>query len=136
MPTTVRPGGLRGLRGLPCVKDLVVFVDDSAACAERVAIAAMLARPSRAHLTGVHVAPSMLLYSDLELAAARILMEAYEQQLATVEEAALRHFREAMRREDVPYDGRAVRGSVSATAAEHARFADLAIIGQVAPDRA
>ena len=116
------------------LKDLVVFVDDQPSCAERVRVAAALARRFDAHLTGVHVAGYGPTPLALDGVAVDQMIMAQEEVIRGAAEKAEAGFREAMRREALRHDWRAVRGPVAAVAAIEAHCADLAIVGQASSD--
>jgi nucleotide-binding universal stress UspA family protein len=116
------------------LKDLLVFVDDQPSCAERLRVAAALARRHDAHLTGVHVAGYGPLPPVLDGVAVDQVIAAQEEVMRAAAARAEATFREAMRREDLRHDWRAERGPVASTAALEAHYADLAIVGQPSPD--
>jgi nucleotide-binding universal stress UspA family protein len=117
------------------LRDLVVFVDDQPGSDERLRIAAMLAGRYGAQLTGVHIEPSPELPPGLRTMHIGQTMSAREQIASAAVLAAEGRFRETMQGLDVRHDWRTARGSLPELAAAHARCADLAIIGQVAPDQ-
>jgi nucleotide-binding universal stress UspA family protein len=115
-------------------KDLLVYVDATKASEERVALAARLAKRCEAHLAGVH-ASSLLEAARAAGYAAfaqayRALEEAAEQR-ATAAQAA---FHAALAREGIDGEWRTSRVVAMAEAVVHARYADLAIVGQSDPD--
>jgi nucleotide-binding universal stress UspA family protein len=116
------------------LKDLLVFVDDQPNWAERLRVAAALARRHDAHLTGVHVSGYGPLPPVLDGIAVEQVVAAQEEVFREAAAKAEANFREAMRREGLRHDWRAARGPVANTAALEARCVDLAIVGQPSPD--
>jgi nucleotide-binding universal stress UspA family protein len=117
------------------LKDLIVFADDHPSCAERLRVAAGLARRFDAHLAGVHVAGYAPVPFVPDGAGIEQVVALQEEAIAAAAKAAEEAFLEVMRREGIRHDWRAVRGPVAATAALEARCKDLAIVGQPEPDR-
>jgi nucleotide-binding universal stress UspA family protein len=114
-------------------KDLLVFVDEQPNAAERLRLAAALARRFDAHLTGVHVAGYGALPPIIDGIAIDQVIAAQEEVARTSATTAEASFREAMRREQLRHDWRATRGPVASTAAREAHCADLAVVGQPVP---
>ena len=115
-------------------KDLLVYVDATKASEARVALAAAIAKRHAAHLTGVH-ATSLL---DAARAAG---YAAFEQAYRALEKAAEERavaaqamFEAALVREGIAGAWRIARVAAMQEAIVHARYADLAIVGQIAPD--
>jgi nucleotide-binding universal stress UspA family protein len=115
-------------------KDLLVYVDASKASEARAALAVQLAKRHEAHLVGVH--PSSLLdaaraagYAAFEQAY-RALEKAAEQR----EASAQAMFEAAAARDGVAREWRVSRVAAMVEAVVHARYADLAIVGQIDPD--
>ncbi|MEZ5932111.1 MAG: universal stress protein [Alphaproteobacteria bacterium] len=118
-------------------KDLLVQVDDSAACSARVDAAIELADRFDAHLTALYLIPEVMLpiavegYVGADIQAS---IERHEQERA---ETVLEQFKKAAEREDLEYDTRVDRGPVadfSEMLELHSRYADLLVLGQ--PDEA
>jgi nucleotide-binding universal stress UspA family protein len=118
-------------------KNLLVHVDDSKACAERVRAAIDLAIAHEAHLTGVYVIgdlPPETFESSYLLPEMR---EMLQQEGGTRAEAALARFAEAAKRNEISFETRTDRGLYTAVADAlviHARYADVVILGQADPD--
>jgi nucleotide-binding universal stress UspA family protein len=116
------------------LKDLVVFVDDYSASERRCDLAVRLARRHGAHLAGVHLMP-------LGEAAPRLRNARYDSIHRMLEESgkqraadAERIFRAALAREGATGEWRFARVDYIHHGIVHARHADLAIVGQIAPD--
>jgi nucleotide-binding universal stress UspA family protein len=113
------------------LKDVLVHVGTDPACAVRVDLAARLAAWHDAHLTGLHVmaAPPIPGYIEVELP-----REVHELQARRLQEEAAQArqvFDAAVRAVGASrVEWRAVEGDLLATARLHARYVDLAVVGQ------
>lgn len=122
------------------LKDLLVHVDASPESDVRVAIAAELARQHGAHLTGLYVVDLVPLVANVEtgaiagrsgmLEAVGMLRDRAMAEPQRVEE----RFRAVLAAAGVVGEWRLEENIVAPTVALHARYADLAILGQVNPD--
>lgn len=119
------------------VRDLLVHLDGSPGSAGRLAFAADLARRLSAHLIGLHVVDVPLpVFAGAEMgggaAVAELIQRLQDDALAAAKpiEAG---FRELMRREGLPGEWRQVEGSSVTQLPLHARYADLAVMGQPDP---
>ena len=118
-------------------KDLLVHVDDSAACAARVDAAIALAGRFDAHLTALYVVPEIVLPVAAEGYMGADAYAGIEQQERERGEAVLDRFRQTAEARDIEFDTRMDRGIVAEFAerlAVHSRYADLVVVGQ--PDHA
>ncbi|HXP31847.1 MAG TPA: universal stress protein [Stellaceae bacterium] len=122
-------------------KDILVLFDGGRGQDTRLRLAAELARRHQGYLTGLYA---------MELAAAPITTsalgsyaeaEAVRSALATAREAASElkaaaesRFREALQRAAIQGEWRVLEGSTVDLATLHARYADIAVLGQVDPD--
>ena len=119
-------------------KDLLVVVDLAPNGAERIDVAVRLARDFGAHLTGLYVSSEPSLRpSVLETLPAGML----EIQMRVERERADKAralFNERVERValGIGTEWREVEGDVAEMASLHARYADLAVIGQTGPDDA
>ncbi len=114
---------------------LLVHVDHDKRSPVRVELAARLAFSWNAHLTGLHVIPSLHVPGT---ARAELGQEFLDQQVKRegmrVEKIAA-EFAETMRRHGLTSsDWRAVRGDVQDVIPVHARYADIVVVGQRDPD--
>jgi len=121
------------------LKDILVHLDGGSRSQARLDLAVGLARTHRAHLIGLFVAdlPNMEYYygagmpfavASPEQALARLRTDATN--AAAVLETA---FIDRTRRSDVTGEWRYVEGRVPETLALHARYADVAVVGQPNP---
>jgi nucleotide-binding universal stress UspA family protein len=123
------------------IKDMLVHLDGSPQSRARLALGVELALRQGAHLTGLYVLepPAMpLFYGD----PGGFVDAAWVQEMITrLEDTARQHaakvqqnFSERLRRDDVKGEWRLVEGIASEAVALHARYADLAILGQPRPE--
>ena len=116
--------------------DLVVFVDNTPASAERIAVAVALAERFDAHLTGIGLAPPLILPPVLEAIDLAPLIAAHEAANATTQKQGEELFRKAVEGRALRYEWRTDDGPLAESAAVHARAADLAVVGQFPNDEA
>lgn len=121
------------------LKDLLLHLDSSMQGAHRLDYALRLAAREKAHLVGLYTLDLVPALSELtrsysgrtEELEAHIHMRNTELERAKQTEAK---FRDGVRREGVEGEWRFVEASPAETVALHARYADLAIIGQIDPN--
>jgi nucleotide-binding universal stress UspA family protein len=118
-------------------KNLLVHVDDGKACAARVRAAIDLAIAHEAHLAGVYVIsdPSPATFAGGYLPPG--MLEMLRKETGAQAEAALGRFTEEAKRNQISFETRTDRVLYAAQAealAIHARYADVAILGQADPD--
>ena len=119
------------------LKDILVHLDGTPQATARLAVAAGLARRHEAHLTAlfvVDVSPPIMGAADAGSGAvlAGLIESMRAEALAsagTVEAA----FNDTLRREGLPGEWRLAEGITAELVALHARYADLAVIGQADP---
>lgn len=120
------------------LKDLLVHLDASVQCRQRLDFALRLAAREGAHLVGLYTLDLVPTLAELARAypgrveqyETYIKMRQSEVELATQVET---EFRDALGRDGVAGEWRFVEGAHAQTVALHARYVDLAIIGQVDP---
>jgi nucleotide-binding universal stress UspA family protein len=117
------------------LKHLIVFVDDQPGCLERIRVAATLAQRHDAHLTGIHVNASPVAPPVLNGVGVEAIVATQEERIAEAETSAETGFREAMQRDGIRHDWRAVRGPIAVTAALQAHCVDLIVASQPEPGR-
>jgi nucleotide-binding universal stress UspA family protein len=118
-------------------KNLLVHVDDTKVCAARVRAAIELAIAHDAHLSGVYVItdPSPAAFAQGYLPAETLDLVQHETRKRA--KAALARFTEVAKRNQISFESRTDRVLYTAMAealATHARYADVAIVGQTDPD--
>lgn len=123
------------------LKDILVHLDASPRGAVRLALAAELATRHGAHLTalyGIELPSPALFYGDPSgLADVRLIEEMMDKMRETARAAARpveASFTERLRRDGIEGEWRLIEDSLAETVALHARYADLAIVGQHDPD--
>jgi nucleotide-binding universal stress UspA family protein len=122
------------------MKDILVHLDGTPRAGVRLDAAATLAAAHGAHLTGVYVielASPTLFYGDPGGFADVRLIEEMLQNMRAAATAESRpveeRFRERLRRDGIAGEWRRAEGRAAETVALHARYADLAIVGQHDP---
>ena len=122
------------------IKDILVHLDGSARSDALLAFAASLACRHSAHLTAVHVVelptPAMFFGDPSGLVDPRLIEEMMSElrERSTKEAARIaQKFDEHVRLNAIEGEWRPVEGYIAETVALHARYADLAIIGQRDP---
>src|ERR1700733_8230719 len=120
-------------------KDILVHLDNGPRSPVRLGIAARLAQRSGAQLTAVYVVdiPSAEFFYGAAMPLAAGGAEQVVDQIRADALAAAgpveAEFRELLRREGLDGGWRLVEGNLPATVALHARYADLAVLGQANP---
>lgn len=117
------------------LKDILVHIDRSKECDQRLKAAIQLARAHAAHLTGTYAIPRSRIPNYLEV---QIPKEIIDRAAASrLEEAAVarKDFEKACRADGIACEWRQAEGPAVETLALSARYADLAIVGQRNPDR-
>jgi nucleotide-binding universal stress UspA family protein len=122
------------------IKDILVHLDASARSAAVLELAAGIARRHQAHLTALYVSElptPALFYSDgAGFVDARLIdqiMTEFREKSMTSAKRVEEQFRERIRRDGIEGEWRVVEGFTADTVALHARYADLAILGQRDP---
>lgn len=115
------------------IKDILVHMDASAAGSRRLDLALMLAERTEAHVVGLYVdsIEQVLAYSDVF--ATNNLVEMVAAEAAKDAAAAHGRFDQAVAGRAVTTEWREVKGLADRKLAEHARYADLAVLGQNDP---
>ena len=116
------------------LKDILVHIDNSRACAGRLQAAMEIAERHGAHLTGLYVLPRFELPPHLESEVSvdlmAVQMEAANKQAAAAEAG----FRRAVEHSNVGAEWRSVEGGLSRNLNLHARYVDLVVLGQSDPE--
>ncbi|HJO68530.1 MAG TPA: universal stress protein [Rhodospirillales bacterium] len=114
-------------------KDILVHMDNGAACVARLETAIGLALDHDAHLTGIYVITPIEIPAYVEI---HVPEDVLRQQVRTHEEAAARaekQFREGAENAGVSLEWRLVHGRMVESLSLHARYADVAVVGQRSP---
>ena len=113
-------------------KDVLVYADAGPAAAQRYDLAAKLARDHGGHLAALHVWTPPLMVVDPIGGVPGTLIELHER-VQGEQAAKTRALVEAAeRRSGVAIEYREVRGELAASAALHARYADVIVVSQAA----
>jgi nucleotide-binding universal stress UspA family protein len=118
-------------------RSLLVQVDDTDGCAKRIEAAVALAAAHDAHLSGVYIISEPSPASFVRGYLPPDLLTTLQQELHARAEAALARFGEVAQRNQIAFESRIDRALYTEVAdafATHARYVDLAILGQLDPD--
>lgn len=123
------------------LKDILVYLDGARGHEARLGIAADLARRQQAHLAGLFVA-NPVSYSSVSLGGADVAqieviqqIEAQQREAQSARAASFADaFKSAADRAGVTSEWRVVEDLAAEAVTLHARYADLAILGQTDPD--
>ncbi|MCY3753747.1 MAG: universal stress protein [Alphaproteobacteria bacterium] len=116
------------------LKNILVHVDASDRAGERIRIAAELAGPDDGHLTGVFVTPDPPFPTWMVAGMPASALEAAIENTRSEGEAARGRFLDIAERAGVHAEWRSASGSVARVTAQHARYADLAVVGKGSAD--
>lgn len=117
-------------------KNLLVHLDDSKGCAERIDAAVRLAERHAAHLTGLYPIVEIPLLNYIREQIPQDVRARMENEAQKRAEAALKGFRQAAERGGVSYETRtdhALDTTLASVLSMHARYTDLLVLGQVDP---
>lgn len=120
-------------------KNLLVHLDDRAACAGRLAVAIDLARAHEAHLTGLYVVTDPVFSGGIQVEVPAQFLAILEEQTDQRAQAVIAQFTDTVTKSGLTVDSRTVRcpaPMISEVVGLHARYADLAILGQPEPGTA
>jgi nucleotide-binding universal stress UspA family protein len=119
-------------------KDLLVVLDGDAAARGRIELAATLAERFAAHLVGLYPLPNFEMPPQPGYFTPALLDPLYQelrQKAGEQAEEVHQAFEQAVRLRGLSAEWRAITEGPDADPALHARYADLAILGQIDPDR-
>jgi len=123
------------------IKDIVVHLDATAPSDVRLDVAVGLARRHDAHLIGLHAVDVLRLVGMAtglagsgNSAALVMLMDKVREDALQAAAGVEARFRERLRREGIGGEWRLVEDDPAPTVAVHARYADLAVVGQEGSD--
>jgi nucleotide-binding universal stress UspA family protein len=116
-------------------KDIVVFVDRSAASDARLAVAAQMSTRFAAHVAAVYPSgsdtPPFIGDGVMTASVYEQVLRAIEEGIERREQEAKARFDQARQRLDVAIEWRCARGEPVEQAGLHARYADIVVLGQV-----
>lgn len=120
------------------LRDILVHLDATAQGRTRLTLAAELARRHEAHLTALHVVdvalPFVAAADGGGSAMLAELLQSMRKDALTEAVAVEAAFRERLQRDGIAGEWRLVEGAAPEQVALHARYADLAILGQEEPE--
>lgn len=116
-------------------RDMLVHVDSSAASAERLVVAARLARAFDAHLIGLYVAALAPIHQYAEADFGPDLVEAHDKYMREAADEAERTFRSRIEAGALKSEWRRLEGNLPDLVLLNARYVDLVILGQRDPER-
>ncbi len=117
-------------------RDLVVQIDDAPGSDARLAFAAGFARRQGAHLVAVLTQVPPRLPSAVRAEIGDLFFDAWRKQAAEAAKALTGKVAAAGRAEGIDIELRVVEGFPETTMMEHARYADLTVVGQAAGEAA
>jgi nucleotide-binding universal stress UspA family protein len=115
-------------------KDIVVHLDDSRNHDVRTGVAIELAQRFDAHLTGVYVKSPVYLPAYVAAQVGPDVIELHAKAASEAADKAGAAFNETTSKEGVIAEMRVGEGPLDEVLALHARYADLAVVGQTDPD--
>jgi nucleotide-binding universal stress UspA family protein len=115
------------------LRDLLVVVDSSAASDNRIEVAAGLAAEHEAHLAGLYILPIPEADRHLRPTLIDAIIDLCIREEKELAREAHRKFETAIKRHGIEGEWRTAGGFPSEEAAVHARYADVAIVGQLDP---
>lgn len=116
------------------LKDLLVYVNGSKHRTKRIDFAARLAERLDAHLIGLYTIPELYIPGFTSAQMPAEVLNVQRRFLEEQRNKAKADFEARMRKGGVEWEWRETEGDPSEMAVMHARYADLAIIGQNDPD--
>lgn len=116
------------------IKDVLVHIDNSRACASRVTLALDIAQSYGAHLTGVYVVPRLTVPPYAEVYVPSTIYETQAELEKAQTSEAESAFKSAVARSDVSAEWRLVEDPIINSVSLHAHYADLVIVGQEDPE--
>ncbi len=116
------------------IKDIIVHIDESKNCEARISTAVDLISDTDAHLTGVYVKPSIYLPAYVTASVGPEVMEVHRKAAAEAAAKAEAEFSKSVKAAGIKAEWRLCEGAIDEVLTLHARYADLAIVGQVDPD--
>ena len=118
-------------------KDLLVHIDETRSCAQRIELAVDLAVAHEAHLTGVHIIPESSPAGLVHPYLPPEVLVTLQQKVRDRAELALGRFADVAKRNQIAFESRVIQvlyTEVAEALATNARYADLVILGQHDPD--
>lgn len=113
-------------------RDILVYLGESRQASSALHIAALLARETDSHITGLYVVPYLPLYTlqHTEVLSLEEMTERYEQAVEEKVRKARSDFESSSELTGVISEWRYERGPAAETLCEHGRYADLIVVAQ------
>lgn len=116
------------------IKSLLLHLDHSDGCANRLQIACNVAREFGARINGLFVVPDYIVPSYVEAQiSVDLISDVTEKAVARAEEA-LEDYRRRAADAGIEMEARVVEGQIIPILREHSKYADLMLLGQDQPD--
>jgi len=116
------------------IKNILLHLDHSSGCSNRLETAFALARENNAGITGLFVVPDYVVPSYVEAQiSVDLITDVTEKAIARAEET-LSSYRQLAEEARVDMDAQVVEGQVIPILREHSKYADLLLLGQDQPD--
>jgi nucleotide-binding universal stress UspA family protein len=116
------------------IKDILVHVDSTPSSDTRLSIAVDLAARNDAHLAGLHVRPNYYIPPAADFPLPQSYFDEQDRESDANATEARRRFDAALARANISSEWREAYGFPSDIVRQHARYADLTIVGQRNPD--
>lgn len=116
------------------LKDILLHADNGKQFSTRLDVAMALARSFDAHLTGLHVVEEQFVPSYVRAEIPKNVLDAVLASMSEQAKAVKSVYDEACRKANVRGEWREATGNTVERIALHARYADIVVIGQRAPD--
>lgn len=113
------------------LKDILVHIDETRACTARLNYAVRLARFHGAHLTGLYTIPPLVVPGYVAVEFPVEALEMQEETLLKRSREAQSRFEQATAEAGISAEWRCEQGHFDTICTEHARYADLLLLGQV-----
>jgi nucleotide-binding universal stress UspA family protein len=116
------------------LKDILVHIDSSNECGIRLKTAISLAKAHEAHLTGLYVIQEFPIPGYVKAQIRQELLDATAAARKAEAKEAEKVFNDECKRAGIKGEWRYSEGNVAEELALHARYVDIAIVGQLNPD--
>ncbi|MDP2696803.1 universal stress protein [Thalassospira sp.] len=118
-------------------RDMLVHIDNSKSCVERLSVALKVAKDQKAHLTGLYVLTQFEIPRFMEVQISADIMKQQRDAMAEGAKTAKAAFEAACDKAGVPYtwqEAHSLSSEIAETVAMYARHHDLTVLGQYNPE--
>jgi nucleotide-binding universal stress UspA family protein len=115
-------------------KDILVHVDNSKHCPDRLDAAINLATAHGAHLTGLYILPRPEVPEFIQAQLGPDIIEMQNKVVREMAAQAEKAFRDVVGRSGVPHEWRAADGPLEESMIVHTHYADIVVVGQHDPE--